>query len=477
MANSDDTAQEGADVPGTSPEELRRLIDDTSEAVRIIGDEPEEPPLRFAEDITGELPHWTSPPTGEAPRLFSEASTDDLDAWSTFAGQPVWRDDRGGGDATMDDLHDLRTQLGGALDDRPSVTPVEDLFADLDPVPDRDPVVPVGDATAVLGGAFGAAGAAAPSGAPSRGLPDRELSGSAPPRTVRTSGSGRAGATDADPFTATRGTGGRNMGQAALVGLGIAAAFVVAFRLGPQVTLGLVTVVVALCAVEFFTASRETGHLHAATPVGLVAVTAAPVAAYLRGESGLLLVGALGVVGSIVWFMVADRRHGVMGGVGATVLGIGWIGLLGGYAGLLLTFRSSTDHLFAVALVVVSYDAVALFAGSSLGRTPMAPSISPNKTWEGTVVGVLVGILVSVGVTGSIVEPWSQDFLHPLQLGIVCGIAAVFGDLASSVLKRDIGVKDWGTLLPGHGGALDRFTGFLFALPAAYYLCRLLNIY
>ena len=476
MANSDDTAQEGADVPGTSPEELRRLVDDTTEAVRIIGDEPEEPPLRFAEDVTGELPHWTSPPTGEAPRLFSEASTDDLDAWATFAGQPVWGDDRVG-DGTMDDLHDLRTQLGGALDERPSAPPADDLFAGFEPVPDREPLGPVSDATVAFGGAAAAAGAGALAGVSARSVPDRELSGSPAPQPARGGGRARTAGASADSFTATRGTGGRNMGQAALVGVGIAAAFVVAFRLGPQVTLGLVTVVVALCAVEFFAASRETGHLHAATPVGLVAVTAAPVAAYLRGESGLLLVGALGVVGSIVWFMVADRRHGVMGGVGATVIGIGWIGLLGGYAGLLLTFRSNTDHLLAVALVVVSYDAVALFAGSSLGRTPMAPSISPNKTWEGTVVGVLVGVLVSVGVTGSIVEPWSKDFLHPLQLGIVCGIAAVFGDLASSVLKRDIGVKDWGTLLPGHGGALDRFTGFLFALPAAYYLCRLLNIY
>jgi phosphatidate cytidylyltransferase len=458
----------------TTPEDLRRRIDDTTEAVRIIGDDADEPPLRFAEDVTGELPHWTSPPTGEAPKLFSEASTDDLEAWSTFASQPVWRDDKA--DATMDDLSDLRAQLGGPVpreERTAAVRPVErgadDLFAGLEPIRDRGttagPEVEPEPATIAIGGNDPRARAAETGPVP------RTASG---PRRQAT----RIPATgEPDAFTATRGTGGRNMGQALGVGLAIAAVALVAFRMGPQVTLGLITVIVALCAVEFFTAVRESGHHHAATPVGLVAVAAAPVAAYLRGESGLVLVGALAVFGTIIWFMAADRRPGVVAGAGATLLGIGWIGILGGFAGLLLTFPNNTDHILAVALVVIAYDVVALLAGSSLGRTPMAPSISPNKTWEGTIVGVLVAILVSVGVTGTQLDPWEANWLHPLQLGVIGGVAAVLGDLASSVLKRDMGVKDWGTLLPGHGGALDRFSGFLFALPVAYYLCLLLNVY
>jgi phosphatidate cytidylyltransferase len=175
--------------------------------------------------------------------------------------------------------------------------------------------------------------------------------------------------------------------------------------------------------------------------------------------------------------MFVDRDAPPLAATGVTMLGVVYLGVLGGFAGLLLGFPANTDHILAVAIATVTYDVVGLLAGSSLGRTRMAPSISPNKTWEGTIVGIVAAVIMSVIVTGSIVDPWSQKLAHPLQLGLVCAIAAALGDLASSMLKRDLKVKDWGNLLPGHGGAMDRFSGFLFALPAAYYLCRLLNVY
>lgn len=427
-------------------------LDDTTEALRIIGEEEGEPPLRFAEDVTGELPHWTEPPTGELPRLFGEASSDDLDAWSSFSSQPLWRDDRGGdADATMDDLMDLREQLMvGALDEGRA----EPLFGDLpEPEPfaelDQEPE-PVAPTKVTIGGG----------------------------RTERPAArAGRAARPEVDTFTATRGTGGRNMSQAVLVGLAIAAVAVAAFTFGgPDVTVALVTVIIVACAVEFFTVVRAAGH-HPATLVGLVAVAALPAAAYNRGEAAISLVVVLSVFGALLWFMFVDRDAPPLAGTGVTMLGVVYLGVLGGFAGLLLGFPANTDHILAVAIATVTYDVVGLLAGSSLGRTRMAPSISPNKTWEGTIVGIVAAVIMSVIVTGSIVDPWSQNLAHPLQLGLVCAIAAALGDLASSMLKRDLKVKDWGNLLPGHGGAMDRFSGFLFALPAAYYLSRLLNVY
>ena len=108
-----------------------------------------------------------------------------------------------------------------------------------------------------------------------------------------------------------------------------------------------------------------------------------------------------------------------------------------------------------------------------MGRHPLAPNISPNKTWEGLVGGAVFSILVSAVVVGDI-HPWTPA--NAALLGVVVAVVAPIGDLCESLLKRDLRLKDMGTLLPGHGGVLDRVDALLFVLPATYYLVRALNI-
>ena len=124
-------------------------------------------------------------------------------------------------------------------------------------------------------------------------------------------------------------------------------------------------------------------------------------------------------------------------------------------------------------LTTVGYDVGAFFVGRSLGTRPMSAA-SPNKTFEGLAAGWIASVLVSVVVLGHI-SPWDEiGFGEKALFGLIAALAATLGDLCESVLKRDLGVKDMGTLLPGHGGVLDRFDALLFVLPATYYAARIL---
>ncbi len=110
-------------------------------------------------------------------------------------------------------------------------------------------------------------------------------------------------------------------------------------------------------------------------------------------------------------------------------------------------------------------DTGALFAGKAFGRHKLAPNISPGKTWEGSLGGLLTAV-----ITGAALGHWLHlPMIHALLLGFFCGLAGQFGDLCESALKRDLGVKDFGTVLPGHGGILDRIDSLLFSAPLAYY--------
>lgn len=126
-----------------------------------------------------------------------------------------------------------------------------------------------------------------------------------------------------------------------------------------------------------------------------------------------------------------------------------------------------------VLLMVWGYDAGAYFAGKSLGRHKAFPAVSPNKTWEGVAGGFVFTVLGAI-VGASFSPVWRElvfwgGFFHVLIAAFFVGCAAQLGDLFASKLKRAAGVKDSGTFLPGHGGAIDRIDGLLFALPVFYF--------
>ena len=167
-----------------------------------------------------------------------------------------------------------------------------------------------------------------------------------------------------------------------------------------------------------------------------------------------------------------------MAGISATVLGFAWVGLLGLFAGLLLAPSQFPDRhgvafLFGAVVATVAADVGALAIGGWKGRHPLAPTISPHKTWEGLIGGTVLAILASAAITGH-VHPWTPA--KAAILGLVVAVVSPVGDLCESLIKRDLKLKDMGSLLPGHGGVLDRVDGLLFVLPATYYLVRVLHL-
>ena len=172
------------------------------------------------------------------------------------------------------------------------------------------------------------------------------------------------------------------------------------------------------------------------------------------------------------------RRGGewgpALGDIAATLFGATFIGLLFGYLiGLRLLNdlpkggETGSDLVFLLFFVVWAADTAAYYTGSTIGRTALAPRVSPRKTVEGAVGGVL-GALAAIFVA----RAWFMHWLSLpdcLILGLLLGVIGIFGDLVESMLKRGAGVKDSASVVPGHGGILDRVDSVLYAAPVLYY--------
>jgi phosphatidate cytidylyltransferase len=393
------------------------------------------------------MPHWTDPPTGEVPKIVPEGDgDDDLDAWSSFATSgPRWRDQASDWDDADFDMSELSHDEGsllGALDTRDRPAPDDFLsFATpdreaLDEVPKR-PVTPVSPAAQ-------ATQAPAPSPKPKRKGPG--------------------------PIAR-----GRDMQAAILTGVGLAVAALVLFSIGPGAAMILVTAVVVLAASELFAALRTGGYQPAALP-GLAATAGLVLGAYARGEAALPIVLGLATVFTFLWFLLGPRAPHPTMQVGVTLLGVLYVGLLGSFAALILTLPNGIGVLIGVVVATASNDIGALLVGQKAGRAPVAPDISPNKTVEGVIGGGIVSLVVTPLLLAVLLDLTPWDTGSALALALCVAVAAPLGDLCESMVKRDLGVKDMGSVLPGHGGILDRFDTLLFTLPVAFYLCRVLNI-
>jgi CDP-diglyceride synthetase len=486
-----------------------------------------------------ELPHWADPPTGEVPRAVSgsKSQEDELQAWRLLGSRGLhWRDDvndwsDGPG---MEDLVDTDDEHGidnGDATDRPfsfdndferlererteraeraeaasEESPIEGTVEGYGP-PGSGSVASVDEDRTLGDGAASTkpqdegpdvgyppgppvpAGVAAVSPVPpmappgasprrQRGVVGRNLR--RPGSVSGSASSGMAAAVAARhakrPYDvgADKGSGGgRDIGAAVATGTGLVALFVICYLVAPAALLALSAVVILGCALEAFAMFQRAGF-RPATLLGALGSAGAVVAAYWRGTAALPVVLVVVVCASLVWYLARVVEARPVVNVAVTVFGFAWVGMLGSFAGLMLAAPRG-EHLFLGAVIpTVVADLAAWFGGSRFGSHPLAPEISPSKTWEGLASGA-VAALVAGAVIGSRVSPWG-GVRHGLELGLVIAVVAPVGDLVQSMIKRDLRLKDSSSLLPGHGGLLDRFDSLLLALPATYFLATVLHL-
>jgi phosphatidate cytidylyltransferase len=268
----------------------------------------------------------------------------------------------------------------------------------------------------------------------------------------------------------------------AAVGVPVAVAAVYA---GGWVLGVFLALLAGLGAWELFRMAGEKGidplaPLGAAAAAGLVLVATASAGAPWSGDAQWLLVVGL----TLAAVTIAIWRRGVEGNpllaVALTVFGAVYTGGLLGYGILLRHMEGVQDPwhgtalVFAPVLLTWASDTFAYFTGRAMGKRKLIPRVSPGKTVEGA-TGALVGTVVVAALYSIVLRQWDTYQIGigaAVVFGLLVSVVAQVGDLAESLIKRDTGVKDSGTLFPGHGGVLDRVDSLLFTLPLAYLFFR-----
>jgi phosphatidate cytidylyltransferase len=235
---------------------------------------------------------------------------------------------------------------------------------------------------------------------------------------------------------------------------------------------------VAIAAAALVAAYEYAGLLKARgiTGAGRTAIIASTAVAFSGGFAGRIDPGAvLFAACALVCAVHVFRGDVSISSLSASVFGVVYTGWFPAHFLMLHAAANGTGLITLLIVAVIFTDSGAYFVGKKFGKHKLAPVVSPNKTWEGAFGGFAFAIAAVLGLhvmyNAMEWEGFADWSLYRCAMAAaLISITAQIGDLTESILKRDAGVKDSGTIFPGHGGALDRFDGFLFATPVLYYI-------
>jgi len=262
---------------------------------------------------------------------------------------------------------------------------------------------------------------------------------------------------------------GRNLPAAIAVGLSLGLVVLASLFIWKPAFLGVIVLAAGVGVWELVRALKVSGAHPPLIPLlaGSLLITGL---AWYEGPDAMSLGLLVTVLAALVW-RIADGPAGFQRDLSATALVAVYVPFLLGFAVLLVKPDDGPLRIVAVLACVVLSDTGGYASGVFFGKLPMAPTISPKKSWEGG-----AGSVLAAAIGGSILLYFLLDvpFYWGALFGAAISVAAIVGDLAESMLKRDLKIKDMSNLLPGHGGLMDRLDSILFAVPTAYLLLSLI---
>ncbi|QKW40358.1 phosphatidate cytidylyltransferase [Actinomadura sp. NAK00032] len=262
---------------------------------------------------------------------------------------------------------------------------------------------------------------------------------------------------------------GRNLPLAIGVGAGLGSLVLLSLYTVKEIFLGVMVVFLFLGMRELTEALKSRDIRVPFIPVA-TGMVGTPVVAYVWGPTAAVAAVSLTVL-ALLMTRMTEGADGYVRDVAAGSLVAGYLVLMGGIVALLMRPDDGDHRIVIFIATTVASDIGGYFAGSFLGKHKMAPTISPKKTWEG-----VTGSAIACMAVGGWLVWWLLDGGQVWQ-GVLIGLAAVVtataGDLVESMIKRDLGIKDMGTLLPGHGGVMDRLDSLVATAPVVWLLLEL----
>ena len=262
---------------------------------------------------------------------------------------------------------------------------------------------------------------------------------------------------------------GRNLPAAIAVGVLLGAAVLVSLLTVRQLFVGVVAIAVAVGTYELVGALKRGADIRVTLWPVLIGGQAMVWLSWPFGRNGLLAAFLVTILGCLLWRMRAGA-DGYVRDVSASILTAAYVPLFASFAAMLVVAEDGVARVVSFMIVVVCNDVGGYTTGAKLGRHPMAPLISPKKSWEGFAGSMIFGIAAG---TLSVVYLLDGQWWQGAVFGAALVCTATLGDLVESLIKRDLGIKDMGTLLPGHGGLMDRLDSLLPSAVVSWLLLRL----